>query len=357
MVRRRSRPQSALLFAGFFVVVVALLVVAQGLRDREQAHPVVDQFGQEETVAGTPTSPTPPPRDPLNGSELAPGEEREYYAVVIENSSAARPHRGLAGASIVYEMLAEGGITRFLALYSGHGDTPVGPIRSVRPYIVDIAAEHGVMLVHCGGSTDALSMISRMRYPALDEIKNPSGFYRDRLRSAPHNLFGTPETFLSLAARKGVLTTSARSGMVYALSPGPETVGTDDVPTLRVEYNRSYRVEWEYDADTRTYGRFMNGKPHFDPDTNRQLRADNLVVQFVPTRVIDSEGRLAMDLSGPGDAIVSVGGMVQRVRWARQEGQTTSYTRESGDPVEFVPGTTWVQIVPVGTRVIGIGEE
>ena len=133
--------------------------------------------------------------DTFTGMPVADDEELVYIGIVVENSPAARPVSGVEDAALVYEVPAEGGITRLLALFSIVPRVPVGPVRSIRPYIIDLAEAHGVPVAFCGGSPAALAMIKQMNYPAVNELVRPAGFFRDSARRAP--TISTPHRMLS----------------------------------------------------------------------------------------------------------------------------------------------------------------
>ncbi len=286
--------------------------------------------------------------DPLTG--LPPLQDAEYFAAVIENAPAARPQRGLGAASIVYEMLAEGGITRFLAFYSGRSSVEIGPIRSVRPYIVDIASGHGTVLAHCGGSQEALAIIAESNYPSVNELVQGSAFYRDNTRRVPHNLYAKAESILDCARRMGYRTDFAESGYVFRKR---EARGNSNPIEVTIRYSPGYSVQWEYDAKTSLWLRSINKKPHVDANTGQQIAAANVIIEVVPTRVLDDEGRLSMELVGSGEVVALSAEEVMCGRWVRLSGTTDPavYVAETGTPIELCPGNTWVQIVSEANMV------
>src|SRR5205823_9909671 len=109
-------------------------------------------------------------------------------AVVVENQALTTPQSGLNRADVVYEALAEGGITRFLALFATQAADIVGPVRSARHYFVYWAAEYLAPLVHVGASPQGYAALSASGTSNYDEIKGAKGFWRTRDRLAPHNL-------------------------------------------------------------------------------------------------------------------------------------------------------------------------
>ena len=141
-----------------------------------------------------------------------------HLAVVVENAPAARPQTRLHEAALVYEVPVEGGITRFLAIYSRAPSGPVGPVRSLRSYLMDLAEAHDVPLVFCGGSPDSLAMVKQKSYPAINELNGGTGFYRDSARKMPHNL--TPRLRRCTGGSPGPASTRPQRGPASCSSGG-----------------------------------------------------------------------------------------------------------------------------------------
>lgn len=148
---------------------------------------------------------TPAHIAPLTGLPVKQPDLARPVAVMINNAPAARPQSGLAEADMVYEVLAEGGITRLVAIYqSYHGDATIGPVRSIRPYLITLGETVNGLLVHAGGSTDAYAILQNGGKQHLDEITNASApFWRDSSRKAPHNLYTNEQKLRKAAADKG----------------------------------------------------------------------------------------------------------------------------------------------------------
>ncbi|MFD1886742.1 DUF3048 domain-containing protein [Paenibacillus wenxiniae] len=161
---------------------------------------------EQQTEALTPElEPKPVYTAPLTGEMQEQSDAARPLAVMINNAPAARPQSGLSEADMVYEVLAEGGITRLIAVYqSYHGDATIGPVRSIRPYLIGIGDSLHALLVHAGGSTDAYAILQGGGREHLDEITNASApFWRDSSRKAPHNLYTNEIKLREAAAKKG----------------------------------------------------------------------------------------------------------------------------------------------------------
>ena len=173
----------------YFVMAVAI-IVAVGLillaLIRSTAEPSIA------TVTLPKTTPEAPKfYSPLTGAETTEdATKRPVTAVMIENSTDARPQSGIKDAGIVYEAVAEGGITRFLALYQESRPGLIGPVRSIRPYYVEWASAYDPAIAHVGGSYRARQMIGSGSYGLdMDQFSYGSYYWRTADREAPHNVY------------------------------------------------------------------------------------------------------------------------------------------------------------------------
>ncbi|MFH0071226.1 DUF3048 domain-containing protein, partial [Peribacillus sp. NPDC056705] len=312
-------------------------------------------------------APTEEPQDnaslpytaPLTGLPIEEPVTQRPLAIMINNAPAARPQSGLGQADIVYEVLAEGGITRFIGIYqSQSGIEKIGPIRSIRPYLINLGESYGGVLVHAGGSPEAYSIIQSQRKHDLDEIGNAGAyFFRASDRKAPHNLYASDEKLREAAAKHNYNTEVTVPQYTFY----PESVavsgeeaggsGTDSDAAGEAATNvdikfllDSYVVGYVYDASTNTYKRSMNGSPHIDPNDNVQLEAANVIVLGADHKVLDDVGRLAVNVEAGGEAMLFQRGQVIRGQWVRAAGDAIRFVKD-GQEVQLVPGKTYFNIV------------
>ena len=166
------------------------------------------------------------------------------FMVIIENSENARPQSGLASADILYETLAEGGITRFFALYQQEYPKIIGPVRSIRPYFIDIAKEYNVPFIHCGGSEEALNEISSdSSLMSLNEIQQGSYFWRDNLRVAPHNLYTSSNNILEYINDNN-LKFNYRKNLYF--DDNYYSKISNSLSEASIDYNSSYKTSYKY---------------------------------------------------------------------------------------------------------------
>jgi len=263
----------------------------------------------------------------------------------------------LRNADLVFETLAEGGVTRFLAVYY-HGEaSKVGPIRSARPYFIDLATSVKGVLVHSGGSPKALEYMNNTHgFPHLNEFNYATYFWRSRERRAPHNLYSSTDNLRRLSEEAGFNKEVEISSFNFETAtegasrePAEEGLRSSEI---KIDFPKGYDVSYTYIPERKLYSRFIAGEPHMDELTKRQLSPRNIIVKFVKTRVVDSQGRLEMDLSGHGRALVFSGGRVTEAVWQKDAtDQVSTFKTVDGKSVELLPGQVWIEVVPETIKV------
>lgn len=304
-----------------------------------------------EPAAGRPASAPPGPEPipailpPHPGPLLAP------LAIMVENAPAARPQSGLVAADVVYEALAEGGISRFMAVYFGDEPTTVGPVRSARHYFVNLASELGAALVHIGASPLGYEVLRAAGLRNLDETYADPGFWRSRARPAPHNAYTSVRDARTALDARSRPQPGQWAGFSFK-DPARAYTGPS-APLLSLDYEPwNYRVEYRYDPEAKRYARFMDGAPHRDAETGEQVSAAGVAVLRVSAWVIDREGRLDMDQVSQGPAAYFVDGVVVSGSWRKEApGDPTRFLDEAGNPIRFNPGPIWVQLIPYEGKV------
>ncbi|MFA6197668.1 MAG: DUF3048 domain-containing protein [Patescibacteria group bacterium] len=270
-------------------------------------------------------------------------------AIMVENQVSSRPQAGLDKSNLVYEALAEGGITRFMAIYaSGDEIEKIGPVRSARAYYLDWARELDSVYAHVGGSPEALRLIPQYDIRDLNQFYNSQYFWRAKERPAPHNLY-TSSKLMGFAVRdKDYPNTGNYTGWSFA---GEDSAISNTLKTLTIDFSTiNYQVEYKYAPATNDYARYQSGQPHV-VETGETIKAKNIIVQFTKTRLVE-EGRLSMETIGEGVARIYRNGEEIVGTWKKDSREDrTNYYDASGQTVVFTPGTTWVEIVPTDRNV------
>jgi len=307
-------------------------------------------------------------KNPLTGLGTAKDlTSKRPAAIMVNNIAAAMPQVGISQADIVYECLAEGGITRLLMVASDYENLgKVGSVRSSRPYYLDFAANHDAIYVHAGGSDDAYAQIRGRDVDNMDGVNGSYAgtiFYRD------------PERVATMAYEHTMVTEGARLKQGMELFGYRDTVSSDFVNPVsfpvwgynvelsgdkaeyvKIPYNtKSYDtqiVEYEYDANTGKYLRYQfNHKAHIDGTTGDQLAFDNIIVLNVPHYATgDSYGHRNVNTVGNGDGYYIAGGKKISINWSKEskDGNIT-FTTEDSKPLVINRGKTVINIVENST--------
>jgi hypothetical protein len=265
----------------------------------------------------------------------------------------------------VWQAPAEGGIPRFMALFSSRTAPVVGPVRSARLYFVGWATEQRAVYAHAGGSPGALAELWRngkgthvWNIDGLGDVGGP--FYRTADRWAPHNLYTGSKELAALTKSLGYVPEPARPAFVFA----PSTDAPAHGAKFRILFSYGgTEVGYTFDPTTRTYPRAENGVATTDADTGEPIAPTNVVILSVPFNPLNDgsgHGRLDAGLVGEGQALVFRAGELVKGRWRKTafDAQTELLLPKPGDadtPIALVPGQTFVQVVPTGT-VISVRE-
>lgn len=348
------RGRLALLAGCLAMTAAGCSLTGGGQPDKPVAAPVEPEKSVPDTPPTTPVQP-PAYRAPLTGMMLPQPSDARPVMVMINNHPAARPQSGLTQADVLFEVLAEGEMTRLVALFQSSAFAePIGPVRSIRPYFIDIGKSFGAIQVHAGGSPDAYEQLRKEKIADLDEITNAGPyFWREKSRKAPHNLYTNLENIRAGAQKRG-LDEQGPTGPVYAFAKSEaEAVGTmgtaaQDAPKVDITFLwKSYVVSYEYDAAGGKYQRSINGSKHTDLNNDQPLSASNVVVMGTDHKVLDKEGRLDVRLTGKGPALLFQQGKVRLVEWRRDRANDPVRYYEQGREAAFRPGQTHIMIVPL----------
>lgn len=293
----------------------------------------------------------------LNGEFVAPEKINAWpIGIMIENLITTRPQFGLADAGVVYETLAEGGITRFLVMFNGAPTSAkVGPVRSARAYYLDWVSEYDALYGHMGGSEEALAAIDGLKIRDIDGMYSGSKYYvRDRAIAAPHNLF-TDGSKLDFALRDTELASKEATYEPWIFVDAQTAKDRQkNIPTGRgtvvsIDFSTAdYAVKWSYDPINGVYLRENGGQIHVDGNGNRQIAAQNVIVQIIPpVKVLDLKGRLSVNVGGTGKAYVLKEGRITEGTWKKpSRTERTRYYDANGKEIELVRGKIWVEVVP-----------
>jgi hypothetical protein len=302
------------------------------------------------------------------------GVYQHPITVMIDNHVDAVPQSGFNDAAVVFEALAEGGITRFMMVFSGDTFTAnaIGPVRSTRLYFGQLALGFKSVHVHAGGSPQGLALLANStQIIDVDALRrgNSGPFYRTKTNVAPHNLFTSANGLLAHIAQKG-------TGLIQPASVdgngAPLAVADPDVGYLyrddgdatvrptgqRISYyflNRATGATWVYDPTNNTYGRTVKGKIARDANTNTQITVKNVIAMEVPSQRImgDPKGRMDVEVIGKGPAVIYQDGLVFDVEWRKDtaESPLRFFYLDGVTEVSMVRGQMWITVLPTLTHL------
>lgn len=295
------------------------------------------------------------PKSPLSGLPMKEDlNNRRSVGIMISNISYALPQSGIEDADIIYETLAEGGVTRMFALFHEFDNKKIGPIRSCRHYFLDFALDHDALYFHAGQSPQGELAIKNLKISAVNSISYLSliAFYLDPNRKAPHSTYTSYEHVMEGWKRKEYRTEpNKETGRKLNFSQEKEVLleNGQTIHSLKLPYSYIDTPYFTYDPEKKEYLRFQFGKPHIDVETGNQLRFTNIILQVVKMWHIpgDDAGRLDMELIGQGKGYFFTRGKMIPITWKKDSHvKTTHYYDEQGREIELNPGKTWISIYP-----------
>jgi hypothetical protein len=324
---------SVIVLTGAAFVGFRLLTKAEG----EPIIPGVPILGQEPTC-------------PLTGEE-APSEKaasRPALAIKVENIDEARPQAGLLEADVIWEEEAEGGITRFIAVYQCQDAERVGPVRSARPVDPPILLQlRKPLFGYAGGVAKVEQEIAEAGVVDLNYIDAAEAYTRDPNRSAPHDLYTSTQALRREAGGRG----QAPDDLFSFAEDAPERKGTRPGREIVADWSIATDVVWRYRPGDGLYRRFHGEEAHVLEDGS-QVAVENVVVMMVEreeTRIVDPAGNPVPNFGvvGKGQVVVFRDGRAIRGRWERpEEEELTRFVDRQGEDIALKPGTTWIMLYP-----------
>ena len=327
---------------GWLILIVLLVIVSSGCSKKTATVPA----GNDSPEVAVPVEENPALPQiacPLDGT-LIEALPLRPIAVTIDNFRPARPQSGLDQADLVYEVPVEGGITRYLAIFYHGAAKTIGPVRSARPYLIDLAREWDAVYIHIGQSPQAQTYFKNNDIPHINEMYHAPGFWRDKTRKAPHNLYTSSAGLWTEISKLGWAKQTEPEALLFR-SAGEAVPGTA-APDIILPYAYG-KVGYHYDQNDGKYLRLLNGSPYKDLVSGVQLAAANVLVQQVTVRSFDDAGRLEVDLIGSGKAWLFSAGVVQEGTWQKDSlTRRTRFYDQSGSEMRLAVGQTWIQLIP-----------
>ncbi len=345
---------------------------------------------------------------PINGS-LHTKEEKELWQhrrpllIMIENHEESRPQSGLSNADIVYEAVAEGGITRLMAIFyctalrGASQKYDIGPVRSARTYFLDIASEYSdyPLYTHVGGANcsapkdeagNFLACTTNKKAQALEQINQygwtNKGSWSDlnqfslsyrvcrrepnrtgQERATEHTMYCSTNQLWQMAEKRGLTDITAASKKSWDSNftswSFDQPDQASDTPTAKnISFDfwsgyKQYSVAWQYQSTTNSYLRFNHDQLQTDHNNSQSITAKNIIIQFAKeTRSVDIHKHNLYQVIGRGTGILLQNGNKTTISWTKTDRTSrTIFKDNSGKQIKLVPGSTWVEILPIGATV------
>lgn len=331
------------------IILVVLLILGAasfagwwfGFKDSGQPKAVTNQnIIEEETESAEPISNLV--ASPLSGVLVSAADAaRPVTGIMIENSGDARPQSGLKEADVVFEAIAEGGITRFLALFQAQQPDYIGPVRSARPYYVEWAAAFDAGYAHAGGSPDGIARISQLGVKDINAFAyGASVFYRTDDRFSPHNLYTTFVGLDKVNSDNGY--TSSTFAPWNRKGDVAQTALANKIDV--VISSSFYNVHYDYDVGTNSYLRNEGGATHLDEKSGKQLAPKNVLVMVMNNHISGQYN--VYETTGSGTFVAFQDGVASEGTWSRA-GANDQYVFKDKYGFDFLfnRGQTWVSII------------
>lgn len=280
------------------------------------------------------------------------------FAVMINNINVARPlQSGLQDAYIVYEIIVEGGITRYMALFLDQNTERIGSIRSSRHYFLDYALENDAIYVHHGQSPQAAADFSKLGIDRIVVGEGDTGWRDTSLHvSSEHTLFSSIE---KLKNGIGSKRTTRNKDLLLDYSADSlnlsEIKDAKEAKTVIIKYSNSTTTSYGYNQETKLYERYVDGKPHTDYVTKKQYTAKNIITYQVGNYNLndgEGKGRQGLNNIGSGTGYYISEGYAVPITWEKSSrGAQTIYKYADGTELKVNDGNTFIQIQPKGENL------
>ena len=275
------------------------------------------------------------------------------WAIMINNLDKALPQCGVSQADIIYEIPAEGGVTRMMAIFSDISDVEaIGSMRSIRPYYADVGLSYDAIVIHAGGSMESYTEMSRCGIDHLDGVLGSYAsetFYRDPSRMGyglEHSMFTTGEKLIAAADGQGFdFEHDGDYDYRLTFSENADKQCHEKAEYVQIAFNGYKTTSFTYDGDTGLYTAYEYGANYIDGNTDENMTFTNVIVLTTSISVIDDVGRLSVKLTGSGSGYFICGGKSAEITWERNSNtEAFSYYLADGTKLDLGIGATYIGI-------------
>lgn len=339
------------------VVILIILLIAAGvlifkiLTDKDKNVIEVVNNSQEEQISE------------VKKVQIYSGDQRPI-AVMIDNVKEAWPQYSINDAYLVYEIIVEGGETRLMAVFKNSQADVVGPIRSSRHYFLDYALENDAIYAHIGWSPQAQSDISKLKVNNINGLYYDSGkarndeanYWREKSRTAPHNCFSSINNLYTIAQKLGYRTTSTAESVLNYSVDEIELQSEKTANTVTIPYSSYTTVQFTYNPETKRYTKYSKKTKQTDAKTGNDITTKNIIITYASNYTLtDSEnkGRQGLKNIGTLDGYYITNGKAIPIKCIKSSRDSqTIYQDLEGNEIKVNDGNTFIQICPIGAKVV-----
>lgn len=287
--------------------------------------------------------------------QIFKGNDRPI-AIMIDNHNQAWPQAGIQDAYMVYEIIAEGGETRLMALFKGTNLDKIGPVRSARHYFLDYAMENDAIYVHFGQSPQAESDIKKYTIKDINGIsEDGTTFWRAKDKTAPHNAVTSTEKLLQSAKNKKYKTTSDEKSVLNYTTDEVNLEEGQGAVSITIPHSDLQTVKYMYDEEHKVYERYARGKEQTDWDTKKTITTKNIIVMFAENYTLadkENKGRQGLKNIGTFDGYYITNGKAIKIKCIKSaRDEKTVYQDLNGNEIKINDGNTFVNICPLNADV------
>lgn len=288
--------------------------------------------------------------------EIFKGNDRPM-AIMIDNHSDAWPQAGLQKAYMVYEIIAEGGETRLMALFKGVDVDKIGPVRSARHYFIDYAMENDAIYVHFGQSPQAESDIKKFSIKDINGIaEDGTTFWRVKDKAAPHNAVTSTKKLIESAKNKKYKTTSSEKSVLNYVTDEVKLENAQDAINITIPHSKLQTVKYVYDDENKVYARYARNKEQKDWTTKEAITTKNIIITFCDNYTLsdnENKGRQGLKNIGTFDGYYITNGKAIKIKCIKNaRDEKTKYQDLEGNEIQINDGNTFVNICPTDANVI-----
>lgn len=338
-----------------YILGILLLLISAACSNKEAAK----QQDEHEPKQTQPVTMDEPKEEfehvfPLTGIETNEDVNSRPFAVMVNNHPKARPQSGLHMADIVYEVLAEGDVTRFLAVFQSEKPETIGPVRSARDYYIELSKGFDALYVAHGWSPEAQQILNSGKIDNINGmVYDGTLFWRADHNVAPHNSYISFENIVKGANKQGYSMEDEVPSFSFLSETEIDGIEGTTAEHVRVSYSSRdiFSAVYDYNAEKSKYERYSGGDQTVDRETSTPVLLDNVLIVEMNHRFIDDYGRRAIDVTTGGKGFLLQKGKAQEIEWKNVEGRIVPFA--NGEEVGLVPGKTWINIIPTSPGIAG----